>query len=70
MKIKVFVLLVLGALASGTGTWAAKESASKASSCCGFCIPDEPCCGFCDWEKSASKKANAKSVQLNGNATE
>ena len=52
MKIKVLVLLVFAALASGTGAWAAKESASQASRCCGFCIPGEPCCGFCDGEKN------------------
>lgn len=55
MKVKLFTLLVLAALATGTGVWAAKESAAQASeptaavktsSCCGFCDPDEPC-PFC-----------------------
>ncbi len=49
MRIKLFVLLVLGVLASGTAVWAANETAQARSysSCCGFCVPDEPCCGFC-----------------------
>ena len=48
MKLKLFILLVLGALASGTAAWAATESARiTGPGCCGFCVPDEPCCGFC-----------------------
>ncbi len=52
MKIKLFVLLVLGALASGTTAWAAAEKSNAANAsgaCCGFCVPGEPCGGiFCD----------------------
>ncbi len=51
---KLFILLVLGALASGTAAWAATETQKSASPakagaahCCGFCEPDLPC-GFCD----------------------
>lgn len=55
MRVKLFVLFVLVALATGTGIWAAKEATAKAgaapaaaqtSGCCGFCDPDEPC-PFC-----------------------
>lgn len=51
MKTKLLILLVLGALASGTAAWAAVEkskTASASSDCCGFCVPGEPCCGFCE----------------------
>lgn len=48
MKLKLFVLLVLAAIASSSFVWAesakAKAAASQNSSfCCGFCIPGEPC---------------------------
>lgn len=56
MKAKLFILLLLGAMAGGTTVWAAKGSmttasglpaaAKKTSGCCGLCDPDEPC-PFC-----------------------
>ena len=55
MRMKLFILLVLGALATGTTAWAAKEATTRASEapvpaktsgCCGFCDPSEPC-PFC-----------------------
>ena len=48
MKMKLFVLLVLGALATGTTLWAASGVVAAAASCCGDCVPFEPCCGFCN----------------------
>ena len=66
MKVKVFILLVLGAVASGTAVWATNElnaANQKAnSSCCGFCVPDEPC-EFCDLKKNASPTAQTKLKQ-------
>ncbi len=68
MKVNVFILLVLGALASGTAVWATNElnaanQKADSSFCCGFCVPGEPC-DFCDLKKNASATV-AKPLQTN-----
>lgn len=63
MRVKLFTLLVLGALATGTTVWAATQATAGAgevpakvekAGCCGFCDPSEPC-PTCDGKGSAVK---------------
>ena len=73
MKVNVFILLVLGAVASGTAVWATNElnaanQKADSSFCCGFCVPGEPC-EFCDLKKNASA-TEVKPVSLKQGKTD
>ena len=58
MKLKLIMVLVLGALASGTALWATQEASAasqpaNSSGCCGFCFPGD-ICPACDLKKNSS----------------